>query len=84
MARPEHQLCVLCKAEGQITKATDADHIVPFRGIHDPSRLDWRNLQPVCQSHNSRKLHEDAKRRRQRTNTDTLARGTTQGGESKR
>lgn len=66
MARPEHQVCVLCKSEGHVTKATDADHIIPFHGKQDPLRLDWNNLQPVCQSHNSRKLHEDAKRRRDR------------------
>lgn len=62
MAQPENQLCVLCRAEGRVERATDADHIIPFQGRQDPRRLDLTNLQPVCGPHNSRKVHQDARR----------------------
>lgn len=56
MAQPENQLCVLCDEQGLTVKATDCDHIVPFRGKADPRRLDPTNLQPLCEAHNARKV----------------------------
>ncbi len=37
-------ICVLCHQR----RATEVDHIVPFRGLHDPLRLARSNLRSVC------------------------------------
>ena len=52
MAQPENQLCVVCLREGRYERATDADHVIPFKGRDDPKRLDVSNLQPACARHN--------------------------------
>src|SRR4029453_1358159 len=48
MAQPENQLCRHCWMKGIVTVAVDCDHVIPFRGQHDPRRLDPKNLQPLC------------------------------------
>jgi len=42
-------LCCGCLSRGVVTEARHADHIVPFNGIDDPLRLDWDNLQALCE-----------------------------------
>jgi 5-methylcytosine-specific restriction protein A len=46
----EEPLCELClkKNPVQVSSAEQVDHIIPFKGIHDPLRLNWDNLQSVC------------------------------------
>ena len=44
------QLCVHCKRKGKRREATDLDHIIPFRGKHDPRRTDPYNRQPLCKA----------------------------------
>jgi len=44
-------LCRICAVQGRVTAATQVDHVVPFRGIADPARLDRSNLRPVCADH---------------------------------
>ena len=47
-------LCVHCKAEGRIERATVVDHIVDHKG--DRERFwDKSNLQALCVTHHSRK-----------------------------
>jgi 5-methylcytosine-specific restriction protein A len=58
MRQPGHQLCVLCMKEGRVTRTAEVDHIVPFRGLHDPNRLDPRNLQPLCIPHHRMKTSQ--------------------------
>lgn len=65
MARPENQLCVECSAEGRVTVAQDADHVVPFMGLDDPLRLSAANLRPLCRHHHN--LHTRAHSARGRT-----------------
>jgi len=48
MARPENQLCKHCIDRGTVTLATECDHVIPFRGLSDPLRLDPKNFQPLC------------------------------------
>ena len=48
-------LCVSCKADGLTVVAQDVDHIVPFKGVDDPRRLDSGNLQSLCRVHHGRK-----------------------------
>ena len=44
MKRAENPICEVCDDE----PATAVDHIVPITGPEDPGRLDWRNLQSIC------------------------------------
>jgi 5-methylcytosine-specific restriction enzyme A len=44
-------LCVECLKENRVTAADDVDHIVPFKGLNDPLRLDPSNLQSLCRPH---------------------------------
>ncbi len=54
-------LCVECEKEGQVTAATDIDHIRPVRGKNDPLFWEPSNLQPLCKSHHSQKtMRENA------------------------
>lgn len=62
MSQPDNQLCRLCLAEGRVTRATDADHIVPFAGLDDPRRLDPSDLQPICRPHHRAKTRAEMKR----------------------
>jgi 5-methylcytosine-specific restriction enzyme A len=55
MKQPDNVLCRYCLREGHVEIATDCDHIVPFRGLHDPLRLDPHNLQPLCARCHGRK-----------------------------
>jgi 5-methylcytosine-specific restriction protein A len=48
ISQPENVLCVRCTREGRTTRAQEVDHIVEFKGVHDPLRLDPRNLQSLC------------------------------------
>ena len=43
-----HPLCEYCEKEGRTTPAREVDHIIPFNGPDDPSRLFWGNLQALC------------------------------------
>lgn len=50
-------LCVHCKEEGRITRATVADHIQPIELGGDP--LDINNGQGLCSHHHAKKsAHE--------------------------
>jgi len=42
--RESHPVCEICNA----APAVDTDHIIPFRGLKDPLRTAWDNLQAVC------------------------------------
>lgn len=50
----EAPLCRHCESRGEITFATDVDHIAPHRGQWDLF-VDYGNLQPLCASCHSRK-----------------------------
>lgn len=51
----EHALCEICLQIKAISLATDVDHIIPFRGIGDPNRLNRNNLQALCKTCHNRK-----------------------------
>ena len=55
MQQPEHQLCAECRKQGTVTLTAEVDHVVPFRGLDDPLRLDVANLQGLCIYHHRRK-----------------------------
>lgn len=44
----EEPLCRRCAEAGRTAAATEVDHIERFHGVHDPARLDRRNLRPLC------------------------------------
>ena len=44
----QHPLCLFCAEQGQVTAASDVDHIIPFMGLSDPRRLQWANLRALC------------------------------------
>lgn len=48
-------LCQDCLHRGEITKADDVDHIIPFVGMSDPNRLNINNLRSLCRSDHNRK-----------------------------
>ena len=54
-----HPLCVRCKEQGKLTKATVVDHIVPHRG--DPILFwDENNWQSLCKRcHDKKTMTED-------------------------
>ena len=43
-------LCAICLEADRATEATEAHHVQPFVGIHDPLRLARSNLQSLCSS----------------------------------
>ena len=45
-----YPLCEVCEATGITTVATEVHHIVPFKGVRDPRRLQWDNLQSICRA----------------------------------
>jgi len=52
-------VCEHCERNGQTTRATEVDHIKPFKGYGDPLRLDVSNLQSLCHSCHVKKTHRD-------------------------
>jgi len=50
--------CPVCEVCNNST-ATQVDHIVPFDGENDPLRLEWTNLQSICQECHTRKTRGD-------------------------
>ena len=48
-------LCVHCDKEGELTPATQVDHIQPVLGPNDPLFWEPNNHQPLCHSHHSQK-----------------------------
>lgn len=44
----QNPLCAPCERAGLATAATTVDHVIPFRGIDDPLRLDDTNLESQC------------------------------------
>ena len=53
-----HPLCVECMKEGRYVKATDVDHVIPFRG--DMSLFwDESNWQALCHRHHSMKTRRE-------------------------
>lgn len=54
-----HPLCVKCRAEGRLTRATVVDHVIPHRG--DPVLLwDESNWQALCkQCHDKKTWNKD-------------------------
>lgn len=55
MKRAENPICEVCNNE----PASAVDHIVPITGPDDPGRLDWRNLQSICNQCHAIKTHRD-------------------------
>lgn len=51
----KHPFCGHCKAEDQVTVATEVDHIVPVDGADDPLFWDESNWQGLCGTHHRRK-----------------------------
>lgn len=43
-------LCEECERHGRITITEEVHHIISFRGLNDPLRLDWDNLRSVCKA----------------------------------
>lgn len=64
-------LCAKCERAGLVVVAEHADHVVPFKGMHDKRRLDPMNVQSLCATCNSAKkgntvdYRTDAERARQ-------------------
>ena len=53
LKRQRDPLCEVCQA----APAEDVDHIIPFKGVSDPLRTDWSNLQSICRACHQRKTH---------------------------
>lgn len=49
-------LCEHCTREGRVRAATEVDHIIPIEQRPD-LRLDWDNLQSLCNPCHERKTH---------------------------
>jgi 5-methylcytosine-specific restriction protein A len=52
-----YPLCLHCDERGRVTPAKDVDHIIPFKGLDDPLRLDWSNLRGLCRACHNRVTH---------------------------
>jgi 5-methylcytosine-specific restriction protein A len=49
-----HPLCERCSSNGITRAMEDVHHLIPFRGVDDPLRLDPTNLQSLCKQCHSR------------------------------
>lgn len=47
--------CAECQGRGRDEVATQVHHIKPFRGLNDPLRLAWDNLESACETCHVRK-----------------------------
>lgn len=56
----DEPLCFVCAAEGRVTASTDVDHIIPFKGIDDPLRLDRKNVRSMCHHHHMQRTARQA------------------------
>jgi len=43
-------LCEECKILGRIVEASMVHHIISIKGKDDPCRLEWDNLQSLCEA----------------------------------
>ena len=43
-------LCEACERQGRVTVMQEVHHKIPFRGLNDPLRLDWNNLESLCRA----------------------------------
>lgn len=57
-------LCEPCLRNEYTTEATQVHHIVPFRGLDDPLRLDWDNLESICETCHVRLSAKEGRRKR--------------------
>ena len=55
----DHPLCVHCDKEGELSLATQVDHIQPVAGPNEPLFWDPTNHQPLCRSHHSQKTRAE-------------------------
>lgn len=51
LKRDQCPVCEVCNDAA----AVDVDHVVPFNGVNDPLRTEWRNLMSVCRGCHNRK-----------------------------
>jgi len=51
LKRQANPVCEVCND----ATADDVDHIVPFIGVTDPKRTEWKNLQSICRDCHNRK-----------------------------
>jgi 5-methylcytosine-specific restriction endonuclease McrA len=54
MKRAECPVCEVCCD----AVADDVDHVIPFNGVNDPKRTEWRNLQSICRVCHNRKTRQ--------------------------
>lgn len=57
----DYPLCERCEELGHITPAREVHHKVAFQGTDDPLRLDWNNLESVCNACHRKREHERKK-----------------------
>ena len=55
MKRADCPVCEVCNNAA----ATQVDHIIPFEGEDDPLRLEWTNIQSICQECHTEKTRRD-------------------------
>ena len=60
-----HPLCVVCEENGDMTPATEVDHIHGFRDTDDPAWSDPANLQGLCKTHHAQKTARDQAKKRE-------------------
>lgn len=51
MYRNQHPVCEVCNDAA----ADDVDHVIPFNGVNDPKRTEWKNLRSICRPCHNRK-----------------------------
>lgn len=50
-------LCERCEKEGRVEEASQVHHKIPFKGPADPLRLEWSNLESICETCHQRERH---------------------------
>lgn len=55
----EHPWCEDCLLEGKHVPVHEVDHVIPFKSLDDPLRLDWHNCRSRCRPHHALKTHRD-------------------------
>lgn len=59
----EHPLCEQCEERGVVMEAQEVHHMTAFKGVDDPMRLDWDNLQSCCKACHAKATGGRTKRR---------------------
>jgi len=60
--KAQHPFCEECLARGKYVPMDEVHHKTPFHGLADPLRLEWSNLQSLCQRCHARHTQANSRK----------------------